>query len=100
MVDFRGRVGNTTYSLSTTLITPFFHIILENIIAIGSIASIRKPTAPASEPPPIKRTAIAIIETITRTGITPTIPFLTTFFPEDVLLNNPSVSEPNSAGII
>ena len=63
------------YSLSTTLIAPFFHRIREVIIPTGSIAKIRKPTNPSIMlPNPAIRATREIAETIIRTGKTPLIP--------------------------
>ena len=87
-------------SLSTTLIIPFFHIMREEMMEIGSMMRIRKPTMPYREPPPDTRTTTDAIVTSIMTGMTPMIPFFTTFFPELVLENRPSVREPNRAGMM
>lgn len=58
-----------------------------------------KPTAPNNEPPLEILTTSARTATITITGITPNMPFLTTFFPVLVLAKSPNVKEPNNAGI-
>ena len=86
-------------SLSTTLIIFFFHIILEEIIATGSIKSMRKPTIPKRDEPVVIRVMSERTVIIISTGTTPITPFLTTFLPELVLENRPRVSEPNRAGI-
>ena len=72
----------------------------EEMIAIGSIKRIRNPIMPNREPPLVIRTKIESRDIIMRTGRTPIIPFFTTLSPALVLENSPSVSEPNSAGII
>ena len=57
------------------------------------------PIIPNKEPPLVMRTNNANTATMTSTGMTPAIPFFTTFLPALLLENRPKVSDPNSAGI-
>lgn len=69
----------------------FFHIILEEIMATGSMKRIRKPTIPKSDAPLVILATKAIIVIIIITGTTPITPFLTTFLPELVLAKHQAV---------
>ena len=68
-------------------------------MAMGSMAMMSRPTTPNREPPEEMRTTRLSTLTRIRTGMTPTMPFLTTLRPELVEENSPSVSEPKRAGI-
>ena len=52
---------------------------------------IRNPIIPNREPPLVMRTMNANMATITSTGMTPAIPFFTTFLPALLLENRPRV---------
>ena len=69
----------TASSLSTTWMIPFFHMMREEMIAIGSMNRIRKPIIPNREPPLVMRTIRAKTVTIMITGMTPFTPPFTTF---------------------
>jgi hypothetical protein len=74
-------------------------MIRDVIIATGSINKIKKPTMPYKDPPLVNLTTSVSMDTIMITGRTPINPFFTTFLPELILPNNPSVKEPNKDGI-